>query len=116
MGLEKLTKNVPLSSLETVILQDLIALIESGQKLGIRELATRNYTSTTTIIRLAKNWGIGALPTCTTGCSANWAMVATTPWRKKCPFWMGSARRCRASAANMNPSAGWPRRCTAKSG
>lgn len=57
MGLEKLTKNVPLSALETVILQDLIALIESGQKLGIREVATRNYTSTTTIIRLAKKLG-----------------------------------------------------------
>lgn len=57
MELEKLTRNVPLSPIETSVLEDMITLIGKRQKPGIRTLATRNYTSTTTIIRLAKKLG-----------------------------------------------------------
>lgn len=61
----KAIKNGSLTALEGTILADIEAQIHQGKKVGIREMAARNFTSTTTIIRLAKNLAIRALPICT---------------------------------------------------
>lgn len=53
----KAIKNGSLTALEGTILADIEAQIHQGKKVGIREMAARNFTSTTTIIRLAKKLG-----------------------------------------------------------
>lgn len=55
--LSKLVKNVKLTPLETNILSDMVSHMEEAKTLGIRGLALKHYTSTTTVIRLAKKLG-----------------------------------------------------------
>lgn len=61
MNLTKLVKNIPLSPLEREVLTDMVEHMEEVQKLGIRGVAARNYTSTTTIMRLAKKTRLSRL-------------------------------------------------------
>lgn len=57
MNISKIYKNNSFSDTERNIIEMLLKNIETSKKIGIRELAASNYTSTTTVVRLAKKLG-----------------------------------------------------------
>lgn len=54
MNIDKLTANISLSQSEHQVLEYIISDIDASIHMGIRGVASNNYTSTSTVIRLAK--------------------------------------------------------------
>ncbi|WP_207669267.1 MurR/RpiR family transcriptional regulator [Fonticella tunisiensis] len=57
MDLDKITKNKDITDLEQQVLEYIINNIDMAMKLGVRGVAKKNFTSTSTIMRLAKKLG-----------------------------------------------------------
>ena len=57
LDLSKITCDVQLTDTEMSVLEFLLTHIDDALKLGVRGVAKANYTSTSTVMRLAKKLG-----------------------------------------------------------
>ena len=104
----KAIKNGSLTALEGTILADIEAQIHQGKKVGIREMAARNFTSTTTIIRLAKKLGYQGF---TDMYYALMKEAAASNSGRQFRSWNALPRICGRARTTMRSLHLWPKRC-----
>lgn len=71
MDLTKLVQGKNLTENEQAVLEYLMVHLDTALSQGVRSIARDNYTSTSTIMRLAKKLGYSGLWICATTC-ASW--------------------------------------------
>ena len=64
IDIEKLTCGIQLTDIERNVLEYLLTHLDQALKLGVRGVARENFTSTSTVMRLSRNWVIMVLLRC----------------------------------------------------